>query len=175
MPLIDKESAPVWSHGKGCSRWRDNALTVASLVNRTQRQQIIPRPLLGRVTSAVRLLFLAVDPRGVVIAGSLTAALGDPAARLPRRGRHRRRHRRRGLAGRPATRPARGSRSANISPEGACPGAQPLWIVVVWLFIPNGCRSLGHDRQRTQSRRLVRCPATAAAKAQGVVACAIRV
>jgi len=52
------------------------ALTVASLVNRTQRQQIIPRALLGRVTRTVRLLFLAVDPLGVVIAGSLTAALG---------------------------------------------------------------------------------------------------
>ena len=32
--------------------------------------------LLGRVTSTVRLLFLTADPVGVVIAGSLTAALG---------------------------------------------------------------------------------------------------
>jgi len=142
--------------------------------HRTQRQQIIPRALLGRVTSAVRLLFLAVDPLGVVIAGSLTAALGDPrpvflgagAIVVATAGAG-------WLAGLRPARPR--SRSANISPEGACPGAQPLWIVVVWLFIPNGCRSLGHDRQRTQSRRLVRCPATAAAKAQGVVACAIRV
>lgn len=53
------------------------ALVVASLVNRTQRQRIVPRELLGRVTGTVRLLFLAVDPLGVVIAGTLTAALGN--------------------------------------------------------------------------------------------------
>ena len=52
------------------------AITVASLANRTYRQRIVPRELLGRVTSAVRLLFLTADPVGVVIAGSLTAALG---------------------------------------------------------------------------------------------------
>jgi hypothetical protein len=55
------------------------AITVASLANRTYRQLIVPRALLGRVTSAVRLLFLAADPVGVVLAGALTAALGgDP-------------------------------------------------------------------------------------------------
>jgi predicted MFS family arabinose efflux permease len=55
------------------------ALVVASLVNRTQRQRIVPREMLGRVTSVVRVLFLAVDPLGVVIAGTATAALGgDP-------------------------------------------------------------------------------------------------
>jgi hypothetical protein len=53
------------------------ALIVASLVNRTQRQRIVPRELLGRVTSTVRLLFLAVDPLGVLIAGVLTASLGN--------------------------------------------------------------------------------------------------
>src|SRR5262249_8065976 len=52
------------------------AITVASLANRTYRQLIVPRHLLGRVTSTVRLLFLTADPVGVVIAGSLTAALG---------------------------------------------------------------------------------------------------
>ncbi len=52
------------------------AITVASLANRTYRQLIVPRHLLGRVTSTVRLLFLAADPAGVVLAGSLTAALG---------------------------------------------------------------------------------------------------
>jgi len=52
------------------------AITVASLANRTYRQLIVPRRLLGRVTSTVRLLFLTADPVGVVIAGSLTAALG---------------------------------------------------------------------------------------------------
>ena len=55
------------------------ALVVASLVNRTQRQRIVPREMLGRVTSVVRVLFLAVDPLGVVIAGTATTALGgDP-------------------------------------------------------------------------------------------------
>jgi hypothetical protein len=53
------------------------AITVASLANRTYRQLIVPRALLGRVTSTVRLLFLTADPAGVVIAGSLTAALGS--------------------------------------------------------------------------------------------------
>ncbi len=52
------------------------AITVASLANRAYRQLIVPRDLLGRVTSTVRLLFLTADPAGVVIAGSLTAALG---------------------------------------------------------------------------------------------------
>ena len=55
------------------------ALVVASLVNRTQRQRRMPRELLGRVTSTVRALFLAVDPLGVVVAGATTVALGgDP-------------------------------------------------------------------------------------------------
>jgi Major Facilitator Superfamily len=54
------------------------AITVASLANRTYRQLIVPRELLGRVTSTVRLLFLTADPLGVVIAGSLAAAIGDP-------------------------------------------------------------------------------------------------
>ena len=54
------------------------AITVASLANRTYRQLIVPRELLGRVTSTVRLLFLTADPVGVVIAGSLAAALGSP-------------------------------------------------------------------------------------------------
>jgi hypothetical protein len=54
------------------------AITVASLANRSYRQLIVPRELLGRVTGTVRLLFLTADPVGVVIAGSLTAALGSP-------------------------------------------------------------------------------------------------
>lgn len=52
------------------------AVTVASLVNRTQRQRIVPRELLGRVTATVRLLFLAVAPLGVVAAGLVTQSLG---------------------------------------------------------------------------------------------------
>jgi hypothetical protein len=55
------------------------AVVVASLVNRTQRQRIVPRAMLGRVTSGVRVLFLAVDPIGVVLVGTATSALGgDP-------------------------------------------------------------------------------------------------
>jgi hypothetical protein len=54
-------------------------LIVASLVNRTFRQRLVPRELLGRVTSTVRMLFLAVEPLGVIVAGALTAWLGgDP-------------------------------------------------------------------------------------------------
>jgi len=35
--------------------------------------------LLGRVTNTVRMIFLATDPLGVLIAGAVTAALGgDP-------------------------------------------------------------------------------------------------
>jgi hypothetical protein len=52
------------------------AVVVASLVNRTQRQRIVPREMLGRVTSGVRVLFLAMDPIGVVLAGTATSALG---------------------------------------------------------------------------------------------------
>jgi hypothetical protein len=54
------------------------AITVASLANRTYRQLIVPRAMLGRVTGTVRLLFLTADPVGVVVAGSLTAAIGSP-------------------------------------------------------------------------------------------------
>lgn len=54
------------------------AITVASLANRTYRQLIVPRALLGRVTTTVRLLFLTADPLGVVIAGALATAIGDP-------------------------------------------------------------------------------------------------
>ncbi len=69
-------TAPVLAGANAAYAW---ALVLASLVNRTQRQRLVPRQLLGRVTSAVRVLFLAVDPLGVVIAGSVAAALGgDP-------------------------------------------------------------------------------------------------
>lgn len=55
------------------------ALVIASLVNRTQRQRLVPGDLLGRVTSTVRVLFLTMDPLGMVVAGAATVALGgDP-------------------------------------------------------------------------------------------------
>jgi MFS family permease len=55
------------------------ALVIASVVNRTQRQRLVPRDLLGRVTGTVRVLFLTMDPLGVVVAGAATVALGgDP-------------------------------------------------------------------------------------------------
>ena len=55
------------------------SLITASLVNRTFRQRLIPRELLGRVTGTVRMLVLAVDPLGVLAAGALTTALhGNP-------------------------------------------------------------------------------------------------
>ena len=70
------DTAPVLAGANAAYAW---ALVLASLVNRTQRQRLVPRAMLGRVTSVVRVLFLAVDPLGVVIAGTATAALGgDP-------------------------------------------------------------------------------------------------
>lgn len=55
------------------------ATVVANIVSRTLRQRIVPRRLLGRVTSTVRTIGLASTPVGAVGAGALTAALGgDP-------------------------------------------------------------------------------------------------
>jgi hypothetical protein len=55
------------------------ATVVANIVLRTLRQQIVPRRLLGRVTSTVRTICLALTPVGAVVAGALTTALGgDP-------------------------------------------------------------------------------------------------
>jgi hypothetical protein len=69
-------TAPVLAGVNAAYTW---ALVLASLVNRIQRQRLVPQEMLGRVTSAVRVLFLAVDPLGVMIAGSVAAALGgDP-------------------------------------------------------------------------------------------------
>jgi predicted MFS family arabinose efflux permease len=69
-------TAPLLAGANLAYAW---ALVLASLVNRTQRQRLVPREMLGRVTSVVRVLVLAVDPLGVVIAGTATAALGgDP-------------------------------------------------------------------------------------------------
>jgi MFS family permease len=53
------------------------ATIVASIVIRTLRQEIVPRYLLGRVTSTVRTIYLAVTPIGAVLAGVLTSALGN--------------------------------------------------------------------------------------------------
>jgi hypothetical protein len=97
------------------------ALVVASLVNRTQRQRIVPRAMLGRVTSGVRALFLAVDPLGVVIAGTATSALGgDPAPGVPGGGGGRRHGGGGRLAGRS---PPGGAVTAVASGMGAACGA----------------------------------------------------
>lgn len=53
------------------------AVTVASVVNRATRQAWIPRALMGRVTTAVRAVFLAATPVGAAAAGALTGACGD--------------------------------------------------------------------------------------------------
>ncbi|MGI8333903.1 MFS transporter [Actinomadura scrupuli] len=50
---------------------------VSSIVGRTLRQRIVPRALLGRVTSTVRAVVLAVTPVGAVLAGVGTELLGD--------------------------------------------------------------------------------------------------
>ncbi|WP_433202992.1 MFS transporter [Nocardia sp. CA-107356] len=67
---------PVLAAANAVYLW---ALVTASLVNRTQRQLMVRDDMLGRVTSTVKLLFLAVDPIGVLVAGSVALALGgDP-------------------------------------------------------------------------------------------------
>jgi hypothetical protein len=50
---------------------------VSSIVGRTLRQRIVPRELLGRVTSTVRAIVLAVTPVGAVLAGLFTQLLGN--------------------------------------------------------------------------------------------------
>lgn len=47
-------------------------IVLPSIVIRTMRQQLVPRALLGRITSITRVLFLAVTPIGAVLAGTLT-------------------------------------------------------------------------------------------------------
>lgn len=55
------------------------ALIVAGVVNRSTRQAWIPRHLLGRVTTAVRALFVTATPVGAVLAGATARAFGgDP-------------------------------------------------------------------------------------------------
>jgi hypothetical protein len=53
------------------------ATSQASLLVRAIRQEIVPRELLGRVTAAVRTLFVSATSLGAVLAGAGTAAFGD--------------------------------------------------------------------------------------------------
>jgi MFS family permease len=53
------------------------ATSQASLLVRAIRQEIVPRELLGRVTAAVRTLFVSATPLGAILAGAGTAAFGD--------------------------------------------------------------------------------------------------
>src|SRR5262249_26497834 len=66
-------SAPALMAANLAYAW---AVVVASLVNRTQRQRIVPGALLGGAPRGVRVWFLAVAPMGVVLAGTATSALG---------------------------------------------------------------------------------------------------
>jgi MFS family permease len=54
--------------------WAD---VLASIVVRTLRQRLVPRELLGRVTSAMRTVVLAAAPAGAVLAGLLTHLAGN--------------------------------------------------------------------------------------------------
>lgn len=55
------------------------ATIVAGLVNRTVRQRVVPRELLGRVTSTIRAFGLGATPVGAVLAGTFTQLMGgDP-------------------------------------------------------------------------------------------------
>ncbi|MFC4910590.1 MFS transporter [Actinomadura gamaensis] len=53
------------------------AVTVASVVNRSARQAWIPRELMGRVTTAIRSLVIAVTPLGAALAGVASHAFGN--------------------------------------------------------------------------------------------------
>jgi MFS family permease len=53
------------------------ATVLPSVVIRTMRQQIVPRALLGRVTSTARVIFLAVTPIGAVLASAVTDLAHD--------------------------------------------------------------------------------------------------
>jgi len=50
---------------------------LAGLLFRSLRQESIPRAMLGRVTVAVRTVFLAATPLGTLIAGSVASAAGN--------------------------------------------------------------------------------------------------
>ncbi|MFF0456630.1 MFS transporter [Nocardia africana] len=66
----------VWwlAAGNGALIWAD---VLASIVIRTLRQQIVPREILGRVTSTTRSVAFAAGPLGVVLAGLLTGLDGN--------------------------------------------------------------------------------------------------
>lgn len=53
------------------------AVTVASVVNRSARQAWIPRELMGRVTTTIRSLVIAVTPIGATLAGFAGRTAGD--------------------------------------------------------------------------------------------------
>jgi hypothetical protein len=55
------------------------ATSQASLLVRAIRQEIVPRELLGRVTAAVRTLFVSATPLGAVLVGAGAVVFGgDP-------------------------------------------------------------------------------------------------
>ncbi|MCP2335441.1 hypothetical protein [Actinomadura rupiterrae] len=53
------------------------SVTVASVVNRSARQAWIPRELMGRVTTTIRSLVIAVTPIGAALAGLASRAFGN--------------------------------------------------------------------------------------------------
>ncbi|MFC5180226.1 MFS transporter [Actinomadura harenae] len=53
------------------------AVTLASVVNRSARQAWIPRELMGRVTTIIRSMVLAVTPLGALLAGVASRTSGD--------------------------------------------------------------------------------------------------
>lgn len=55
------------------------AVIIASVSIRALRQRVVPRDLLGRVTSTARTVAFVANPLGAVLAGALTSAVGgDP-------------------------------------------------------------------------------------------------
>jgi MFS family permease len=53
------------------------ATSQAGLLVRSIRQEVVPRELLGRVTAAVRTVFVSATPLGAMLAGAVTGAAGN--------------------------------------------------------------------------------------------------
>jgi MFS family permease len=61
---------------------QDFGIAVASVASVTARQRLVPRSLLGRVSSILRLAILGASPFGAVVGGLVASALNAPDALL---------------------------------------------------------------------------------------------
>jgi hypothetical protein len=68
-------SAPVALAANALYTW---AIVAASVISRSLRQALVPRPVLGRVTASWRLSSQAVTLAGGLLAGAAAALAGSP-------------------------------------------------------------------------------------------------